>query len=89
VLALSTARAIVDAIYQFSGTLAIERAAGYIAAVIAVVACYAGTAMALEDLAPGSLLPTWRRGSSKTAIEGDLNEQLSLLGREAGVRRPL
>jgi hypothetical protein len=45
--------------------------------------------MALEDLAPGSLLPTWRRGSSKTAIEGDLDEQLSLLGREAGVRRPL
>ena len=88
VLALSTARAVVDAIYQFSGTLAIERAAGYIAAAIAIVAWYAGTAMALEDLGPGSVLPTWRRGSSRTAIEGDLNEQLSLLGREPGVRRP-
>jgi succinate-acetate transporter protein len=89
ILALSTARAVVDAIYEFSGTLAIERAAGYVALAIAVAAWYAGTAMALEDVRQSTVLPTFRRGTSKTAIEGELGDQLGGSGTEAGVRRPL
>lgn len=89
ILALSTTRAIIDAIYEFSGSIGIERAAGYVAAAIAVAAWYAGTAMVLEDVQQATVLPIFRRGASKTAIEGGLADQLSGLGGEAGVRRPL
>ncbi len=89
ILALSTTRAIIDAIYEFSGSLGAERAAGYAAAAIAVAAWYAGTAMVLEDVQQSTVLPIFRRGTSKTAIEGGLADQLSGLGSEAGVRRPL
>jgi uncharacterized protein len=89
ILALSTARAILGAIYEFSGTTGIERAAGYVAAAIAAAAWYVGTAMVLEDVRQESLLPTFRRGTSRTAIEGEFGDQLSGSGAEAGVRRPL
>jgi uncharacterized protein len=89
ILALSTARAIIDAIYQFSGTIGIERAAGYVAAAIAAAAWYAGTAMVLEDVKQVTVLPVFRRGASRTAIDGELADQLGGLDSEAGVRRPL
>ena len=89
ILALSAARAVIDGIYEFSGTVGVERAAGYVAAALAGVAWYAGTAMVLEDLRQASVLPIFRRGSSKTAIEGEFADQLSELRGEAGVRRPL
>ena len=89
ILALSTTRAIIDAIYEFSGSVGIERAAGYVAAAIAAAAWYAGTAMVLEDVRQTTVLPVFRRGASKTAIDGELSDQLGGLASEAGVRRPL
>lgn len=89
ILTLSTARAVIDGIYQFSGTIGIERVSGYVAAAIAGVAWYAGTAMALEDVHQATILPIFRRGTSKSAIQGDLSDQLGGIGTEPGVRRPL
>jgi succinate-acetate transporter protein len=89
ILALSTTRAIIDALYEFSGTIGIGRVAGYVAAAIAAAAWYAGTAMVLEDVRGTTVLPVFRRGSSRTAIEGGLGDQLGGVDSEAGVRRPL
>lgn len=89
ILACSATRAAIDAAFEFSAGSGTERAAGYVAAAIAVLAWYAGTAMALEDLRQAELLPVFRRGTSRTAIRGELAEQVADVGGEAGVRRPL
>lgn len=89
ILGLSTARAIVDGIYQLSGTSGVEHVAGYLAAAIAGTAWYAGTAMVIEDVGVSPALPIFRRGTSRAAMDGQLSDQLGQLSREPGVRRPL
>lgn len=88
-LGLSATRAILDGIFQLSGALSVEHAAGYVAAAIAAVAWYTGTATLLEDLRQRSVLPVFRRGASHTAIQGDIHKQLEHAGGEAGVRQQL
>jgi succinate-acetate transporter protein len=89
VLTLSATRAILDGIYQLSGSTGIEHAAGYVAAAIAGVAWYAGTAMALEDIRQRAVLPVMRRGAGAAAMDGDLQPQLDHALGEAGVRSQL
>jgi len=89
VLSLSAARAILDGLYQVTGTTALEHAAGYVAAVIAGVAWYAGTAMALEDTRQRAVLPVLRRGAGASAMAGGLERQLEHAIGEAGVREQL
>jgi succinate-acetate transporter protein len=88
-LSLSAARAILDGLYQVSNHTGLEHASGYVALAIAGVAWYAGTAFALEDLRQSSLLPVFRRGAGKTAIESDDAEQLQRATGEAGIRQQL
>ncbi len=89
VLALSAIRAILDGLFQVSGTVGLEHASGYAAAAIAGTAWYAGTALVLEDLRQRPLLPVFRRGAGRAALEGSLSEQLSRAEAEAGVRQQL
>jgi hypothetical protein len=53
------------------------------------VALYGGLALALEDANQETVLPLFRRGQARGAIEGGLDEQLEGLAREAGVRQQL
>jgi succinate-acetate transporter protein len=89
ILSLSAARAILDGLYQVTGTSGLEHAAGYVAAVIAGVAWYAGTAMALEDTRQHAVLPVLRRGAGASAMQAGLDRQLEHAIREAGVREQL
>ena len=89
VLTLSAARAILDGIYQVSSATAPEHASGYVALAIAAVAWYAGTAFVLEDLRQTALLPVFRRGAGKIAIDGEIADQLLRTTSEAGVRQQL
>jgi succinate-acetate transporter protein len=89
VLALSATRAILYGLYELTGTLALQNAAGIAAAVIAGVAWYAGTAFAFEDVRQRPLLPVLRRGPGTTAMHGELSQQLARTRREAGVRQQL
>lgn len=88
-VALSATRATLYAIYELTGTVALQRAAGYVAAAIFAGAWYAGTAFVLEDLRQRPLLPTLRRGPAATALHGELSDQLSHAEHEAGVRQQL
>lgn len=50
---------------------------------------YGGLAFLLEDLQGRTVLPIFRVGTSRAAIEEGLGTQLESLENEAGVRRPL
>ena len=56
---------------------------------IFLVAVYGGIAFLLEDVRQETVLPVFRRGSSKESIEGNLQDQLRGLAGEAGVRKEL
>jgi uncharacterized protein len=88
-LVLSAARAILYGLYEVTRTPGLEHAAGYVAAAIAAVAWYAGTAFAFEEVRGRPLLPVLRRGTSAAAVSGDLRGQLVHAGQEAGVRQQL
>jgi uncharacterized protein len=88
-LVLASARAALGGIYEFTGGTGWETAGGVLAFVIAAIALYGGLAFLLEDIHGKSVLPVFRRGEAKTAIEGGLQEQLSRLQQETGVRSQL
>src|ERR1041385_2763011 len=62
---------------------------GWVALAIFVVAMYGGLAFLLEDAHGRTDLPLLRRGKSREAAEGSLEEQLQSLAEEAGVRHTL
>lgn len=89
VLTLSAARAVLDGLYQLSNTAGLEHAAGYAAAAIAGLAWYAGSAFLIEDLRQAALLPVFRRGPGRRAMEAELADQTHRAGGEVGVRQQI
>jgi succinate-acetate transporter protein len=89
ILLLAGVRSLLAAVYELGGGQGWERVAGWIALAIFVVAMYGGLAFMLEDSLGRRVLPVFRIGGSREAIEGDLSDQLRGLGDEAGVRHTL
>ncbi|MEU6476453.1 GPR1/FUN34/YaaH family transporter [Streptomyces sp. NPDC047017] len=89
VLSVSVVRAALAAAYQLGAPRAVERADGATALLLVVLALYAGTAFLLEDLRQRTVLPIWRRGDARRALEEDLDGQHSRLPQEPGVRKQL
>jgi uncharacterized protein len=54
-----------------------------------LIALYGGMAFLLEDTLRRTLLPLARTGVARTAIESGVEDQLSAVEDEAGVRRRL
>ncbi len=48
-----------------------------------------GLVLGLEDVQHRTVLPFSRRGEARSAIEGDLGEQVGPVDKEAGVRKQL
>jgi uncharacterized protein len=88
-LLLASSRAILAGIYEFTGDKGWETIGGVLAFVIAGVALYGGLAFMLEDIHGRAVLPVFRRGEARDAIEGGLSEQLARLENETGVRSQL
>jgi uncharacterized protein len=88
-LTVSVVRALLSAVYQLGGGAGWNHVAGWLALGIFCVAMYGGLAFLLEDAKGGAILPLGRRGSSREAIEGDLDAQLRGVGDEPGVRKHL
>ena len=88
-LGVSAVRALLSAIYQLGGGVGWNHVGGWLALGIFCVAMYGGIAFLLEDMLGRTLLPLGRRGGSRQAMEGDLEEQLQGLADEAGVRHTL
>jgi succinate-acetate transporter protein len=89
ILLLAALRTVFAAIYELGGGRGFEHAGGWLALAIFVVAMYGGLAFLLEDALGRRVLPVFRIGGSREAVEGDLSDQLSRLGDEAGVRHTL
>jgi succinate-acetate transporter protein len=88
-LLVSTVRAVCYAVYELGGGQGWNHLSGWIALAIFCVAMYGGLAFLVEDLVGRTVLPVFRVGSSRAAIEEGLGTQLRSLENEAGVRRPL
>jgi succinate-acetate transporter protein len=89
ILFVSAARALLQAIFEFSGASGAGRAAGVAALVLSGLALYGGSAFLLEDVRQRRVLPVFRRGGASAALEGSLSEQLDRARGEAGVRQQL
>jgi uncharacterized protein len=88
-LTLSTARAVLAGIHEFAGDQTLNGASGVVALVLCAIAVYGGLALLFEDVLQESRLPVFRRGAARSAMEGNLSEQLRRLEGEAGVRQQL
>jgi hypothetical protein len=88
-MGLSALRFAVTGILQLTGSDAWAQVAGWTGLALAVVAFYAALGFELEDARHRTVLPLLRRGPGRTALDGDVDAQLSDLASEAGVRNQL
>ena len=88
-LTVASARAVAAAVYELGGGKGWDTASGWIAVALFAGALYTALAFLLEDGFGRTVLPLFRIGTARGAIEGDLSEQLRGLGGEAGVRQAL
>jgi succinate-acetate transporter protein len=89
VLALSTARTALSALYELAGGAGLEHAAGVVSLVLAGVATYTGLALLLEDVRPQAVLPIGRRGPAADAVRTGAPPPARDLTAEPGVRDQL
>jgi hypothetical protein len=88
-LLLATVRGALGGAYEFGASHSLEEAAAWIAVALFAGAAYGGLAFLLEDMRKESVLPVFRRGSSRESLEGDLTAQLERIADEAGIRQTL
>jgi uncharacterized protein len=88
-LTLATVRSALSGAYEFGAPHSLLVVASWIAVALFAAAAYGGLAFLLEDVKKESILPVFRRGSSKDSLEGGLTSQLDRIADEAGVRQTL
>jgi len=89
ILLVASARSALAGAYEWGAPKSLNTTAAWIALAIFAIAVYGGLAFLLEDVLQKTVLPLFRRGSSKESIEGTLQDQLRGVGQEAGVRQAL
>jgi uncharacterized protein len=87
-LLIAVARMVLDGYYEIGGSHAWATASGWCGLVLAALAMYGGTALALEDARRRDVLPLFRRGGAEAAFDG-YDAQLERLASEPGVRQQL
>lgn len=88
-LLLATVRGALGGAWELGAPHSLETVSAWIALVLFFGAAYGGLAFLLEDVKKESVLPVFRRGSSRDSIEGDLVTQLERIAAEAGIRQTL
>jgi hypothetical protein len=86
VLAITALRFATAGLYELTASPTWEDIAGVTGLVLCGLALYAALAMALEDARRETSLPVLRRDLGRTSLEGNLDDQLARIEREAGVR---
>lgn len=89
IMSVAAVRAALAAVYQFNGSTTANHVSGVLGFVISGLAVYGALAFMLEDVRGEAVLPIFRRGAARQAIEGSLADQLANLEAEAGVRQQL
>ena len=88
-LVLATVRAIADAVMEFGGPPLAGEIMNGCGVLLVLASLYGGFAFLIEDVQHRELLPVFRRGQAKAAMQGGLAAQLRDIDREAGVRTQL
>jgi uncharacterized protein len=88
-LAVAAARMITDGAYEVGASKTLYHVSGGCGIALAALALYGGTALALEDAKKGAVLPLFRRGQARDAIQESYEEHLQQLESEPGVRPQL
>ncbi len=88
-VALAGGRFIVTGVHELTGGTGWQNAAGAVGLAVAALAAYAVVAHELEDARDREVLPTFRRGRGRRALEADEASQLDGVEHEAGVRGQL
>jgi uncharacterized protein len=89
VLATTALRFATTGLYELTASPTWQDIAGITGLALCALALYAALAMALEDAQRETSLPVLRRGLGRTSLEGNLNDQLAHIEKEAGVREQL
>jgi uncharacterized protein len=88
-LATTALRFVTTGVHQLSASPTWEDIAGLVGLALCAIALYTALAMALEDARRATTLSLGRRGTGRESVEGTLDEQLTRIEREAGVREQL
>jgi len=78
-----------NGLYELTASATAQTVSGVVGCLIFAASLYGGLALGLEDVQHRTVLPFGRRGEARSAIEGDLGEQVGPVEREAGVRKQL
>lgn len=89
ILGIAALRFALSGAFEIFGVTALHIAAGITALTLAALAFYGAEATLVEDTQRRTVLPLFRRGRGRVAMEGDLNEQIARIDHEAGVRQQL
>lgn len=89
ILFFAAVRFLLSACVQFGAGSVLGIAAAAIGLLVGLLAVYGGLALLLEDIKQKAVLPVFRRKDAQRSIEGSLDEQLSRVLHEAGVRQQL
>lgn len=89
VLLTAALRFFITGIYQLTADTGVQQAAGIVGLVLMGVAFYAALALEIEDVRRKTVLPVLRLGMGKESMEGNMEDQLTRIEREAGVREQL
>lgn len=76
-------------VYELSASHTWEVLSGLIGLALAALALYTAFAMAFDDARSSLALPLGRRGTGRSAIEGDLAAQIGSVENEVGVREEI
>lgn len=89
VIATSAIRFATTGIAELTGAQGWYVAAGVVGLALAVLAVYAALALELEDAEGRTVLPVLRSGQGRSALSGDIEDELADVTHEAGVRKQL
>lgn len=89
ILVLAAARFAFTGLHDLWPVRWLALVAGWCGAPIFVAGLYGSLALIVEDSTQRTVLPLFRRGKARAALEGDLREQLRRVANEAGVRQQL
>jgi uncharacterized protein len=89
VLLTAALRFFLTGLYQLTANAGVEHAAGIIGLILLGLAFYAALALEVEDVRRKTVLPVLRLGAGKKSVEGNMEDQLTWIAHEAGVREQL
>ena len=89
ILGTTALRLALSGVFELTAADTWRVATGTVGLVLFVLAVYGALAMAIEDSKRRTVLPLGRRGAGHESMHGNLEDQLTRVEREAGVREQL